>query len=105
MKGLPTRSNGLPPPLARMEIDTSHNPGRRVLRQGFVEAVGSPMWFGAPFWPLVGRRPEEVCGLPWLKCRSRGNDVIRIDVVDAPFASSEGEDAALQDRLRQAFYP
>ena len=41
---LPKVHNGLPPPLDAMWIDISRNPGRRYLREGFQEAVSSPMW-------------------------------------------------------------
>lgn len=57
---LPMRNNGLPPPLNRMEIDTSHNPGRRVLRRGFVEAVGAPMWLSAKFLAQMGITESEL---------------------------------------------
>jgi|SRR5450830_1323919 len=50
LSGLPMKSNGLPPPLDQMEIDTSGNPGRNVLRQGYIEAIGSTMWLGNLFW-------------------------------------------------------
>jgi hypothetical protein len=53
-EGLPMRSNGFPPPLEQMVIDTSRNPGRRFLRRGFVEGVGCPMWLGETFWSLTG---------------------------------------------------
>ncbi len=52
--GLSMRSNGLPPPLDQMEIDISGNPGRNVLRQGYVEAIGSTMWLGDLLWERVG---------------------------------------------------
>lgn len=51
---LPMISNGLPPPLNRSVIDTSSNPGRRVLRKGYIEAVGSPMWLSDKFFDLTG---------------------------------------------------
>lgn len=54
LSGLPMKSNGLPPPLDQMEIDTSENPGRNVLRQGYIEAIGSTMWLGNLFWERVG---------------------------------------------------
>uniref|UniRef100_A0A173H0F5 Uncharacterized protein n=1 Tax=Pandoraea faecigallinarum TaxID=656179 RepID=A0A173H0F5_9BURK len=37
------RSNGLPPPLEMEIVDVSINPGRWVLRSGYVEAIGSRM--------------------------------------------------------------
>lgn len=54
LSGLPMISNGLPPPLDQMEIDISGNPGRNVLRQGYIEAIGSTMWLGSLFWERVG---------------------------------------------------
>lgn len=105
MHGLPTRSNGLPPPLSRLEIDTSRNPGRRVLRQGFIEAVGSPMWLGKSFWDLVRPDPSALSAVAGLAYQPRGKEAVRLDVADSPFTSSEGEDAAVQNRLRDALYP
>lgn len=54
LSSLPMKSNGLPPPLDQMEIDTSGNPGRNVLRQGYIEAIGSTMWLGNLFWERAG---------------------------------------------------
>ena len=47
---LPMISNGMPPPLEQMIIDTSRNPGRRILCEGYIEAVGATMWLGEVFW-------------------------------------------------------
>ncbi|MBV7511271.1 hypothetical protein [Pseudomonas sp. PDM25] len=52
---LPQKTNGLPAPLTQMEIDTSGNPGRIELRQGYVEAIGSTMWLSDLFWENVGK--------------------------------------------------
>ncbi len=38
---LPKKSNDLPPPLEQTIIDTSDNPGRRLLRNGYHEVVGA----------------------------------------------------------------
>lgn len=105
LEGLPTRSNGLPAPLTRTVVDTSSNPGRRVLRNGYVEAVASPMWLGAPFWPLVGRNKEDVCGMDAWRCADLGNGVTRIDAPGGIFTSADGPSGDLQRRLRAALYP
>ncbi len=47
-------SNNLPPPLTRDIVDVSNNPGRRVLKQGYVECVGLSMWLGRNFWQKIG---------------------------------------------------
>lgn len=44
-EGLPMKSNGLPFPLEQMNIDISNNPCRRILCDGYVEAIGAQMWF------------------------------------------------------------
>ncbi|CZT28696.1 hypothetical protein [Pseudomonas cerasi] len=54
LSNLQMKSNGLPPPLGQMEVDISGNPGRNVLRQGYIEAIGSTMWLGDLFWERVG---------------------------------------------------
>ncbi|MDN2672280.1 hypothetical protein OX459_12830 [Janthinobacterium sp. SUN026] len=47
-------SNGLPPPLDISIVDISSNPGRRILRDGYVEAIGRKMWLSDLFWKPVG---------------------------------------------------
>jgi hypothetical protein len=54
-KGQPLKSNGLPPPLESDIVDTSRNPGARILRDGFVEAVGARMWFSEEFLRCIGK--------------------------------------------------
>lgn len=105
LEGLPTRSNGLPAPLTRTVVDTSLNPGRRVLRNGYVEAVSSPMWLGASFWSLVGRNKEDVCGMDGWQCVEFENGVTRIDVPGGTFTSADSPSGDLQRRLRAALYP
>lgn len=98
------KSNGLPFPLEQQIIDTSQNPGRRILRDGFVEAVGSVMWLGEQFWPLTGASKQTVLAAEWLECEQLANGVLRIQVADAPFRTAEGASGALQDRLRSLLF-
>ncbi|MEL4393844.1 hypothetical protein [Shewanella algae] len=58
--GLPMKSNGLPPPLEQLEIDTSHNLGLRKLCDGYVEAIGAHMWLSESFLNLVGKDIENI---------------------------------------------
>lgn len=104
-EGLPMRSNGLPPPLEQMVIDTSRNPGRRVLRRGFIEAVGCPMWLGQDFWSITGGSRDTVCAQGWLHCETLPNGVARIKAAQAPFSTAEGEQGEIQERLRRTLYP
>lgn len=103
--GLPMKSNGLPYPLEQQIIDTSRNPGRRILRQGYVEAVGAVMWLGEQFWPLTGANKQEVLAADWLKCEERPRGVLRVQAADTPFTTAEGASGDLQDRLRSLLFP
>jgi len=58
--GLPMKSNSLPYPLEQEIVDTSGNPGRFELHEGYVEVSAGHMWFGTDFWPRVGKKPFDV---------------------------------------------
>ena len=60
ISGLKLISNGLSYPLAGQAIDISGNPGRSILRSGYIESVGSVMWLGNGFWDALGR-PAPDC--------------------------------------------
>lgn len=100
---LATRSNGLPPPLEQVEIDISGNPGRWSLRSGYVEAIGSTMWFGSPFWKYVGEdRKDALLSASWLDVRSVGNGVIQVIASEHCFYDEATED--MQNNLRAVLY-
>jgi hypothetical protein len=101
---LPLRSNGLPPPLQQTVVDTTKNPGRRVLRAGAVEAIGSEMWLGSEFWAIAGSDDAQVKSQAWLRSDDRG-DALYLKAADKPFDSGEGESGALQERLRGLLFP
>lgn len=102
---LPMKSNGLPYPLEQMIIDTSQNPGRRVMRVGYVEAVGYVMWFGEPFWKITGTSKQKVISQGWLKCEERPGGILRVQAAEQPFTSAEGEQGEIQRRLRELLFP
>ena len=103
--GLPMKSNGLPYPLEKMIIDTSTNPGRRVFRQGYVEAVGAVMWLGDQFWGLTGARKQDVLAAKWLKCEQMPHQVLRVQANDAPFTIAEGPQEEIQNLMRARLFP
>lgn len=76
--GLPMKSNGLPYSVEQMVIDTSANPGRRIFRQGYVEAIGAIMWLGEQFWSLTGARKQDVLAEVCLTCEELPNGVLRV---------------------------
>lgn len=77
---LPQKTNGLPAPLTQMEIDTSGNPGRIELRQGYVEAIGSTMWLSDLFWERVGK--NKITTLLLLRAQGlevfEGGEVVKV---------------------------
>lgn len=97
------RSNGLPPPLEQLVVDTSGNPGRRVLREGFVEAVGAVMWLGPSFWPATAAKKEALCAQEWLRCDELQGGVLRITAAGQPFTSADT--GAVQEGLRVLLFP
>ncbi len=54
-------SNGLPFPLEEMVVDTSDNPGRRLFKPGYIEALGYEMWLSLDYLRRIGR--PDVQGL------------------------------------------
>jgi hypothetical protein len=80
---LPKISNGRPSPLDRIEIDISRNPGRRVLRKGYVEALGPKMWLGSRFWDLIGiNKSETIKSSDLVVTTVIENNVLHIDASD-----------------------
>ncbi|GAA6143818.1 hypothetical protein [Hydrogenophaga sp. 5NK40-0174] len=98
---LPKRSNGLPPPLEQVEIDISRNPGRCVLRSGYVESIGTPMWLSPIFWRYVGKeRRAPLLAAGWLEPLESG-----IDRIVLPMQSfCDGSAGGTQFKLRSALY-
>lgn len=102
---LPMKSNGLPYPLEQTIIDTSSNPGRFVIRDGYYEAVGAVMWLGEPFWQLTGADREAVERADWLQVSHPTATVMRIQAAGECFKGEEGSSRELQVRLRSLLFP
>ncbi|MDC6180563.1 hypothetical protein [Ralstonia solanacearum] len=101
--GLPMKSNGLPPPLEKLEIDISRNPGRWILREGYVEAVGSTMWVSELFWRNVNRSKECVLkSLQNVSLAKISSEIVKIESsADCCFDESTRSE---QDLLRNKLY-
>jgi hypothetical protein len=102
---LPKKSNGLPPPLEQTIIDTSGNPGRRVLRSGYIEVVGAVMWLGESFWQLTRADRDRLKDESWAQTSSPSPSVLRLHAADKCFTSDEGHERDLQVRLRETLFP
>jgi len=100
---LPLKSNGLPPPLQQVEIDTSFNPGRWALKSGYVEAIGATMWLGMPFWERVGEsRQNAVLSEKRLSVRSMGHGITQVVASEQCFCDETTR--GVQDYLRAILY-
>ncbi len=103
MDGLPMKSNDLPPPLDQMVVDTSQNPGRRVLMTGYVEAVGHHMWLGPEFFNRVpGVDRGAVLGAASLHVEELDDGVLELVAHLEPFVNDTT--AAVQNRLRALLF-
>jgi hypothetical protein len=93
-------SNNLPPPLTQKIIDISANPGRRILRHGYIEVVGAVMWLGERFWFLTGANRKSVVQSEWLQSSECPGRTIRLQAADECFKTDKGAAGELQVRLR-----
>ena len=102
--GLPMKSNGLPFPLEQQVVDTSRHPGRRVLRQGYVEAIGHRMWLGTEYFTRVpGADRDAIVNADWLQVTETENGILEIVASEEPF--TDNSTTHLQDRLRRLLFP
>ncbi|SHJ96806.1 hypothetical protein SAMN02745181_2901 [Rubritalea squalenifaciens DSM 18772] len=99
---LPMVSNGLPKPLSRNIIDISENPGRRVLKNGYIEAIGSPMWFTDEFWRLTGSQMSKVCSVAGVRCVVEDGITV-VSMLDGRVDEASNESTL--KNLRCALYP
>jgi hypothetical protein len=99
--GLPLVSNGLPSPLQKLVIDTSRNPGRRVIKIGYVEMVGCAMWFGHPFWNLVGNhRRQDLFAVT--KAVEMPSGIVHVVASEEPFVDETTRE--VQENLRRIIF-
>ncbi|MDN5046536.1 hypothetical protein O8C97_01580 [Aliarcobacter butzleri] len=95
--------NGSPYPLNAIEIDISNNPGRRVIRDGYVEAVSSPMFVGEDFWNIVGTKKEELEKLDFLNISQINEKTIKIEIKNIDcFIDESTKD--IQNKLRETLF-
>ena len=102
---LPIKSNDLPPPLEQTIIDISRNPGRRLLRLGYYEAVGALMWLGEAFWQLTGADWKKVELSDWLHTSKPSPHVLKIEAAEECFKTPDGRSGILQRKLRHLLFP
>jgi len=104
-EALPKKSNGLPAPLERTIVDTTDNPGRRVLRIGYIEAVGRTMWLGERFWQLTGASKLDLKSAFWLRVSQPLPTITKLQTVDETFVRADGPSGETQRELRSLLFP
>jgi len=102
---LPMKSSGLPYPLEQKIIDTSANPGRWRLCDGYYEAVGAVMWLGEPFWQLTGADKTGVENARWLRASKPVPSVTCLQAANECFTTADGASGELQGKLRSLLFP
>jgi hypothetical protein len=102
---LPKKSNGLPAPLERIIVDTSNNPGRRILKNGYIEAVGSVVWLGDRFWQLIGADDFTWMSASWLKISRPIPTILRVQAADRCFDTADDPSGSIQRNLRRYLFP
>jgi hypothetical protein len=102
---LPQKSNGLPYPLEQTIIDISANPGRRLVRKGYYEAVGALMWLGELFWAMTGASRSRLEDLDWLQVSFPHPSVARVQALAGMFREDTGHSREDQEKLRAILFP
>ena len=87
-----------------MIIDISNNSGRRVIKNGYVEAVSSHMWIGEEFWNVLGCNNEsELLKLNNGINITKENGLIKIVTSDTLY-TEEDNDPEVLDLLRKTIF-
>lgn len=100
---LPKKSNGLPFPLTQEVVDISKNPGRWVLRNGYIEAVGAFMWVSKSLLQLVGVDEKKLMDIDCFAVEDLGG-VLKIAAYNQCFTAAVGAQPERQDLLREVLF-
>lgn len=101
---LPKKSNGLPYPLEKTIVDTSHNPGRWQLRNGYCEAIGAVMWLGDDFWQLANADKKTIKNVDWIHISNPTDSVTKLKVLTECFSTDAGVEGERQDKFRSLLF-
>lgn len=101
---LPKISNGMPPPIDEIIVDTRVNPGHWRFKHGYIEGVAAQMWLGDAFFKAVNLEKSALNGVPWLEVNELANGVVHLKAYDTEFNSDQGEQRELQIKLRKLLF-
>jgi len=95
-------SNSLPYPLEDKIVDISKNPGVRIFRKGYIEAIGFEMWLSDCFFNAIeGYSTKRLQAAGW-SVQQCTNGVIHLSV--KPIELSDHGDIEKQRALRAALF-
>ncbi|ARU57403.1 hypothetical protein OLMES_3365 [Oleiphilus messinensis] len=101
--GLKMKSNGLPPPLQMSVVDVSDNPGRVLLKSGYVEAVASTMWVSEKLANRTGFAMQELKNESWFSVVPLSDEVYELEFSTNIFEPNDGTDN-LQRSIRKLLF-
>ena len=101
---LPKISNGMPPPIDEIIVDTRVNPGHWRFKPGYIEGVAAQMWLGRAFFNAVNLDKSALFDVPWLEVDELACGVIHIKAYDSEFDSDQGEQRDIQIKLRKLLF-
>ena len=101
---LPKIDNGWPEPMNEMIIDTRVNPGHWRFKPGYIEGVAAQMWLGDAFFKAVNLDKSALFDVPWLEVNELDNGVMHLKAYDTEFNSDQGEQRAIQIKLRKLLF-
>lgn len=96
------KSNGMPYPLEATIIDTSSNPGQYIFHDGYIEFIGSTMWFGREFLNSLNSDIGKMKELSFITTECFDN-YIKIITHDELFVENDGTEDK-QRLLRSILY-
>ena len=100
-KHYPTIKNQAPPPCEQVLLDISGNPCRYTIRDGYVEAIGCPMWVSEEFWKLTGT-DKDTALKQFGEFAKMDGELVKIDMASEPFHDDSNDED--QHRLREILF-
>lgn len=102
---LTKRKRRMPPPLDDLIIAIEENPGRYIIRDGYIEIVAAEMWLGPEFWARTGADRQKVLECGFLSAEEQDNDVVHLRTGYRTFTEETGVQAQIQNDMRRLLYP
>lgn len=87
------------PPVNRMVLDTSTNPGRNQMKNGCPMGVSAEMWLGPAFWRFAPCKKEDVLAADFFLKVCDTPEFLYLKSWPHPFTRPDGEQGRVQQKL------